>query len=794
MPSDFNNNLQNYFTDMEYLLDIFKKYVASTTLTKHLFVIHGVGGSGKSSLLLMFRIHCKREKVPVGLASGDDEKSVLDVITSWMEDLKVDGVKFTSLGKTINTYRAILAKVNEQVLKSQSAGNRVVDIAGKAASKTAETAGGAFLGALIGSVIPGIGTTVGGAIGGGISGIATEALVDWLRGFLTKPDIELLLDPTKRLTTDFLADVAKAAEKKRIILLLDTYEQISALEGWVGEVAQSIHKNVLMVIAGRKLPEWDRIWLGWMMNAHIEELKPMTEEIMRHLIYRYYATIHGGEPDERQADAIIQFARGLPMVVTGAVQLWVKYGVEDFQSVKSEIVANLVDRLMEGVPNTLIPALEAAAVVRWFDQPILRAVLQMEDVRDVYNELRRFPFVRSRAEGLALHDSVREMMDANLRLHDSERYCEFHDRAAVYFEKRLEKVSGEDAERLSLEVLYHRVRFEEETGMQLFQEMAESLTRYRFVNHLRALLNDVNTYPLEDENSKLWVDYYNARLLHLTANNAIAEKKYQNIGYNSNAEPKLRAYALCDWGQMLSSYERLALEGGVDKANSVLENILNLVPVDSHLVYSLLRLGRILAYQGKEQERFALHEKARRFFEQTQDEYGLSYIYAIMKRRYVRMGDWKSLFDVQDHLAKLAHNLPESPIIKIRLSGESIWGWVLAGRMAEIVEKAKDSASLMRSLEDFTSLGNVLRDIGLALGYQELYDEADQHFLESQAIAKEINAPILIASILGFRGAILTRQGRFPEAVECFLLSLQIKEKSKDPGIIETLAWFARLS
>ena len=110
------------------------------------------------------------------------------------------------------------------------------------------------------------------------------------------------------------------------------------------------------------------------------------------------------------------------MVVTSAVQLWVKYGVEDFQSVKAEIVANLVDRLMEGVPSALIPALEAAAIVRWFDQPILRAVMKLDDVREVYNELRHFPFVRVRVEGLALHDAVREMMDENLRAQDSERH------------------------------------------------------------------------------------------------------------------------------------------------------------------------------------------------------------------------------------------------------------------------------------------------------------------------------------------------------------------------------------
>ena len=103
-----------------------------------------------------------------------------------------------------------------------------------------------------------------------------------------------------------------------------------------------------------------------------------------------------------QVEAVIRFARGLPMVVTSAVQLWVKYGVEDFQSIRTEIVANLVDRLMEGVPNEFIPILEGAASVHWFDQPILRAVTGLADVRGIYEELRRFPFVRGRVEGLSI--------------------------------------------------------------------------------------------------------------------------------------------------------------------------------------------------------------------------------------------------------------------------------------------------------------------------------------------------------------------------------------------------------
>lgn len=242
MPSSSNqdNELAEFFTDVEQLRATFKNAVAAPTLPKRLLVIHGVGGVGKSSLLKMFRLHCKSVNVPVALASGDDSKSALDVLTHWTEDLKADDIAFPSFSKTFEHYRAIQAKVDEQAKKAQDARGRAADIAGKAASKTAEAAGGALAGAAIGSVIPGIGTAIGGALGGVLGGMGAEALVDWLRGFLTKPDIDLLLDPTEKLTDDFLADVAPAADKRRIVLMLDTFEQMTALDDWARDVAQRV--------------------------------------------------------------------------------------------------------------------------------------------------------------------------------------------------------------------------------------------------------------------------------------------------------------------------------------------------------------------------------------------------------------------------------------------------------------------------------------------------------------------------------------------------------------------------
>jgi tetratricopeptide (TPR) repeat protein len=785
MQSDFDKDLLNYFTDVEQLRAIFREYVSTPKLPRRLIVLHGVGGVGKSSLLRMFRLYCKNEKIPVALTSGDDAKSVLDVVTHWSEDLKAEGIKFSLLHKTLESYHGIQVKVADQAQKSHS---RVLDIASKAAAKTAETAGGTLVGAAIGSVIPGVGTAIGGALGGMLSGLSTEALIDWLRGFLSKLDIDLLLDPSKKLSADFLEDITKAAEKKRIVLLLDTFEQMPTLEDWIGEVAQKIHPNILMVIAGRKLPDWNRVWPGWMMNAQVEELKPMNEAIMRQLIQRYYATMRGGEADPTQVEAIVHFASGLPLVVISAVQLWVKYGVEDFQSVKAEIFANLVDRLMEGVPDALIPALEAAAVVRWFDQPILRAIMKQEDVRDVYNELRRFPFVRARVEGLALHDSVREMMNENLRVQDSERHAELHERAALYFEKRLEKATGAEAERLGLEKIYHRVRADEETGIKLFQDTAEHLTRLRLVSQLRMLLNDVNSYALNSVNSNLWRDYYNASLAFFERRYIDAEKLYESLAKNDQCEPQLKAYAFCEWGTILRKSEFYGQSGGAQKARDVIETSVQTATTDIKLITAYGNLREVYLRSGEWDRAVTIIQDLLNRFEQTANQIGTIEALMLAKGNYARIGDWQKAVQSTKAALALLKNLPEISFLKVNLLCETPWAYIWAGMYKEVEKDLRECLGYVEQTEDLDRTGTILGLLGFVLGLQNRFLEAQSAFEESLNISRHPGA-------LGYQGAIFTRSGDLDRAVAVLQESLAIKkERSNIHGILELYNWLGELS
>ena len=701
-------DLEQFFTDAEHACQVFEELVSAERLPKRLLVIHGVGGVGKSTLLKMYRLSCRRQRIPVALVGGEETPSPVDMLADWADDLSDDGVTLSTFQSTLTHYRALQAKVETEAKKASQAAEKL----GKAAAKTAVE--------MAASAIP-----VVGPLASALGGAGAEAFVDWLRGFLSKPDLELYLDPTKRLTDDFLSDLTRVAARQRVVLMADTYEQMTTLGDWVRDLAQRLPENVLLVIAGRAMPEWERAWPGWMGQAEIVKLEEMTPDDLRTLVHRYYAHIRGGEPDPRQVEAVMKFARGLPIAATTVVQLWVKHGVEDFQAVKPQVVADLVDRLLEGVPPDMQPALEAAAVLRYFNADALRALLDSGDANELYAELRRWPFIRPRREGLAVHSTMREMINEALHVRTPKRFRALHDQATVYCETRLEKATGDERERLMLERLYHRVRADEEAGIQLFEELAEELVHYRLVNQLRALLNDVNAYPLEQENSCLWREYYNARLAHLEERLADAENMYQTISENERVEPKLRAYALCDWGQVLSHYERLGQSGGIEKATSILEQSLNLVPLDFHLVRSFFHLARVQRYQAKWDEQTAFLEKATEFFEQRKDEYGLAYVYSEMKRGFARRGLWRDLFITQQRLEDLSCSLPEAAVLKSKILMWN-WSWALVGRLSESEQNARESIGLIRSLDDPVSMFHVLRDLGWVLGYQGRYIEANR--------------------------------------------------------------------
>ncbi len=720
-PADEDTDLERFYTDSEYALQIFEQLVKATHLFKHLLVIHGIGGVGKSTLLKMYGFSCRRQRIPSALVACEEAPSPVDVLAGWAQHLNREGVTFPIFQKTLTHYRAIQAKVEAEVEKASQAKSQLAGTMGKAAVKTAIGMAASFI-------------PIFGPIVGAVGGEGANAFADWLHSFFSKPDIELYLDPATKLGNDFLNDLGHLATRQRMVLMIDTYEQMTALDHWMRELARSLPKNVLLVIASRTVPTWDRSWQDWLGKAEVVELKEMTPGDLRTLVHRYYTYIRSGDPDPKQVEAIVQFARGLPMVATTVVQLWVKYGVEDFQTVRSQVVADLVNRLLEGVPQAMRPAFEAAAVLRYFNVDLLGALLDDGNAEELYVELSRWPFVRSRREGLAVHATMREMLNEALQVRTLDRFRTLHERAGMYYKARLERSSGDERERYTLEYLYHTICADEGNGLPLFQELAEELTRYRLANLLRALLNDVNTYPLAMENSRRWKEYYNARLFHLEAHFDEAEEVYREIAENTQVEPILRAYALCDWGSILCRRERLRQPGGEEKAVRVLESSLNMgVATDVKMAMSWVYLSDIFIAKCDMEKALFYLEEPRRFFSERHDYSGLLAVLDYERRIYTRLGNLRKTFDVEKQMWEIYLTAGEPPSLRACMS--PTWEKLWAGDYAEQEKELRAVLEITRSLQDQEYLCERTRDLALGLGLQGKCTEAQAVVEEGLSLA-----------------------------------------------------------
>lgn len=747
--------LRTYFTGADAIRREFTASLGKAKTTKRLWVIHGLPGTGKSSLLYMLLGQTKKRRfpLPAGWASIDDEKSAADILHRWAEDLCSDEVMLPTFVDLYRRHRFV-RQVGEDVqrLTSIAAGNVVIQ-------------------------------------------------QDLLRqrGIREEIDVELFYDPTERLTEAFIFDICNIAQKQRIVLLLDTFEQIGPLEDWTSDIARRLPSNSILVIAGQREPRWERRWPTWKAKAARHELKPLTEADIRTLVSRFYASRRSDRPRPEHLDAVVRFARGLPLVATSMVELWIDYdmSMDDLPTVEAQGVTAFVERLLESVPKNIVPMLEAAAIVRGFNKSVLRAVTGIADVDESFAKLRGFPFVRERSRELrSLHDAVREKLDASVLSDDKERHTALHRHALKYYEEQLSAANGEETEWLVLERLYHQTVIDERSGLELFIQCAQKAVDNRLVNRLRSLIKDINSYSLMDEASKKWRDYYNARLAHLEAHINEAVHTYQAIGYDETAEPKIRAYALCDLGEILLSLEYVCKPQGMQRAMTALQSYRRLaVEMDSKLVHALSHQTFLYHMKGDWATGIDLLKDARQWCAKHNDVYGELYTDISIFARDALMGDWAKLLSKRSSLLDELRKLPGSTFLRYRALSETIWALAWMGRLHEAELTAREAMSIGADFGTL-SLEGCQRHLGYTLGMQGRFEEGSRLIEESLCFLRDFPSrlPSREAITYGFYGHFLLIAGKLEIADGYLQRGLKMKQDLMDTtGVPEILVWLGQL-
>jgi serine/threonine protein kinase len=236
----------------------------------------------------------------------------------------------------------------------------------------------------------------------------------------------------------------------RTLLCLDQYENFTLMDTWLRQdFLPALPDTVLTVIASRQAPK--SAWLttpGWQGLFHEIKLSELSEEESHQMLETRHL-----EPDQIQQ--VKQFAHGHPLALElGAAALRSQPGLEVNAGPPAKMVSQLTRALLSGLSRDVTEAVEAISTIRWTTEPVLRSLLGVAEVRNLFDELGELPFVYSTPEGLVLHDVVHEAVAKDLSHRDPERYRLYRSRAWRIFSAASRGASEHHLWHLTADMLY----------------------------------------------------------------------------------------------------------------------------------------------------------------------------------------------------------------------------------------------------------------------------------------------------------------------------------------------------
>ena len=245
-----------------------------------------------------------------------------------------------------------------------------------------------------------------------------------------------------------------AAESGRHAILIDTYEMLAPLDGWLRDVfLPELPANVLVVLAGRNPPAtaWrtDSAWQTVMRTISLRNLSP--EESRSYLEKR-------AVPEEEHQH-ILDFTHGHPLALSLVADVCAQRPGAHFQpAAVPDIIKVLLDQFVQKVPDPdHRAALEACALVRLTTEALLAEMLAIPDAHAIFAWLRELSFIESDPRGLFPHDLAREALCMDLRWRNPDRFAELHRRARAYYAQRLQQAHGQEQQRILFDYIFlHR--------------------------------------------------------------------------------------------------------------------------------------------------------------------------------------------------------------------------------------------------------------------------------------------------------------------------------------------------
>jgi hypothetical protein len=216
----------------------------------------------------------------------------------------------------------------------------------------------------------------------------------------------------------FVGATGRAIDTPGVVLLIDAFDQLCGLEGWLRrDFLPRLPDDAVVVVASHLPPDpnW-RVDLGWSDALRVIALRALSPAASAALLDTR------GVPADLQAP-LLAFAGGHPLALSLlAERAAEEAGQGSIRMPCQDVIKALLPRLVGEVPSpTHRHALEVCAHAYRTTEELLRAVLP-QDADVLFGWLRGLPFVESDPGGLFPHDVARRVLDADLRWRDPRVY------------------------------------------------------------------------------------------------------------------------------------------------------------------------------------------------------------------------------------------------------------------------------------------------------------------------------------------------------------------------------------
>ncbi len=291
-----------------------------------------------------------------------------------------------------------------------------------------------------------------------------------------------------RATLGLAADVSPfqflTAHTPTQVLMIDTYENLTALDTWVRDVFMpQLPENVLVAVACRNPPA--DAWKsdpGWQTLIRTVPLRNFSPEESR-----TYLSKRGVPEDQHQK--ILDFTHGHALALSIVADVLAQRQEKRFEPESSpDVIRLLLERFVQKVPGPAHrAALEACALVRVTTEALLAQMLNQpvaptaivgtvqgitgqpeasvlpdnhvatQGAHELFEWLRGLSFIESGREGLFPHDLARDTLVADLRWRNPDWYTELHRRARTYYFARTQQTHGLEQQRILFDYIFlHR--------------------------------------------------------------------------------------------------------------------------------------------------------------------------------------------------------------------------------------------------------------------------------------------------------------------------------------------------